>query len=199
MIICKRPAHPDDHLQKTDPSGWSFAKGRPTITTGVTRVTGVTGGRRRRWKWGGRESREEGGEEEEKLSRTGRDGIECSMRGHRGPKKGTICSGRLPLIIRNLTITITTLTISTQTSRLISTPWTSWTISTFHILREIVFLLLTFLPDEEHVVQRPVEKERIVRSKLFLQTRKENGNFVSYKPRVFYNLSSFIKMWWSLW
>ena len=25
---------------------------------------------------------------------------------------------------------------------------------------EIVFLLLTFLPDDEHVVQRPVEKEK---------------------------------------
>ena len=28
MIICKRPAHPDDHLQKTGPFKWSFAKGR---------------------------------------------------------------------------------------------------------------------------------------------------------------------------
>ena len=28
MIICKRPVHPDDHLQEAGPSGWSFAKGR---------------------------------------------------------------------------------------------------------------------------------------------------------------------------
>ena len=27
MIICKRPAHPDDHLQMVNPSGWSFARG----------------------------------------------------------------------------------------------------------------------------------------------------------------------------
>ena len=29
MIICKRPVHSDDHLQKAGPSGWSFAKVRP--------------------------------------------------------------------------------------------------------------------------------------------------------------------------
>ena len=28
MIICKKPVHPDDHLQKAGPSGWSFARGR---------------------------------------------------------------------------------------------------------------------------------------------------------------------------
>ena len=28
-IICKRLAHPDDHLQKAGPSVWSFAKGQP--------------------------------------------------------------------------------------------------------------------------------------------------------------------------
>ena len=26
MIICKRPAHLDDHLQKAGPSGWSLVK-----------------------------------------------------------------------------------------------------------------------------------------------------------------------------
>ena len=30
MIICKRPVHPDDHLQKAGPSGWSFARGLST-------------------------------------------------------------------------------------------------------------------------------------------------------------------------
>ena len=28
MIICKRPALPDDHLQEAGPSGSSFARGR---------------------------------------------------------------------------------------------------------------------------------------------------------------------------
>ena len=28
MIICKRPAPPDDHLKEAGHSGWSFAKGR---------------------------------------------------------------------------------------------------------------------------------------------------------------------------
>ena len=62
-------------------------------------------------------------------------------------------------------------------------------------MREIVFLLLTFLPDDEHVVQRPVEKEKIsVRSKLFLQTRKENSNFVSYIPRVLRGVRSDVQL-----
>ena len=29
MIICKRPAPPDDHLQEVGPFGSSFARGRP--------------------------------------------------------------------------------------------------------------------------------------------------------------------------
>ena len=29
MIICKRPATPNDHLQETDHSRWSFVRGRP--------------------------------------------------------------------------------------------------------------------------------------------------------------------------
>ena len=28
MIIFRRPAHPDDHLQEDGPSGWSFARGQ---------------------------------------------------------------------------------------------------------------------------------------------------------------------------
>ena len=28
IIICKRPASPNDHLQEAGPSGWPFAEGR---------------------------------------------------------------------------------------------------------------------------------------------------------------------------
>ena len=33
MIICKRPAHPNEHLHKASPSGRSFAKDQPIRTT----------------------------------------------------------------------------------------------------------------------------------------------------------------------
>ena len=38
MIICKRPAPPDDHLQEAGPSGSSFARGRPLILTTTKRA-----------------------------------------------------------------------------------------------------------------------------------------------------------------
>ena len=31
MIICKRPVHLDDHLQKAGSSGWQFARGRSLL------------------------------------------------------------------------------------------------------------------------------------------------------------------------
>ena len=38
MIICKRPAPPDDHLQEAGPFGSSFARGRPLILTTTKRA-----------------------------------------------------------------------------------------------------------------------------------------------------------------
>ena len=46
MIICKRPAPPDDHLQMAGPSKWSFVRGWSNNNNPgdlVTRVTGVKG------------------------------------------------------------------------------------------------------------------------------------------------------------
>ena len=68
MIICKRPARLDDHLQKattTTPTTTIGLKGG-----GLTRVTGVTRGDGTE---GGEEGNAEGGEEG-KLLRTGQDG-----------------------------------------------------------------------------------------------------------------------------
>ena len=41
MIICKRPAPPDDHLQEAGPSRSSFVRGRPLILTTTTRARKV--------------------------------------------------------------------------------------------------------------------------------------------------------------
>ena len=67
MIICKRPAHPDYHLQKASRSRWSFAKGWPIRMIICKRQPGVTGGDGTE----GGERGKEGREEEGNLSRTG--------------------------------------------------------------------------------------------------------------------------------
>ena len=79
VIMCKRPVHPDDHLQQQQQPGCrgggpGFTRVTRVMGGGVTRVTGVTRGDRQE---GGEEGNGEGGErveDEGKLSWTGRTG-----------------------------------------------------------------------------------------------------------------------------
>ena len=74
MIICKRPAPPDDHLQEAGPTTTTTTG----LTEGVTWVSGVTmGGGTEGGEEGKGEGGERGREEEGKLLRTVRMGLKA--------------------------------------------------------------------------------------------------------------------------
>ena len=94
MIVCKRPVAPDHHLQEAGPSGWSFARVMPLQNNNNNNKSGKRGGHQG-YRGNGTEGGEGGKERRRRRNSRrkncrGRDGIEPSTRGPRGPNKDKI-------------------------------------------------------------------------------------------------------------